>query len=213
MKKILIIDENTIYREGVKALFQTNASSYHVDDLKNYFQCFDFLSNRSNRPDYIILCCHDDNPELLKFISDLKKRRYKIKIVVLCNSKNSSFLCSLWNLNLDALLLSSCSFTNLLYVLENVSRETFSKYLDPLFIPLINSSNVINSFEQEIIDSLSKQELKILHLLSTGLSNQEIGLQLSVSERTVKNHLYSIYKKINCSDRTQASIFAIRNHI
>ena len=65
MKKILIIDENTIYREGLKALFQTNASSYHVDDLKNYFQCFDFLSNRSNRPDYIILCCHDDNPELL----------------------------------------------------------------------------------------------------------------------------------------------------
>ena len=43
------------------------------------------------------------------------------------------------------------------------------------------------------------------------LFNKEIGVELGISERTVKNHLSSIFKKIDSSDRTQAAVFAIRN--
>ena len=44
------------------------------------------------------------------------------------------------------------------------------------------------------------------------MSNKDIAERLSLSERTVKNHLSSIFKKLEVMDRTQAAVFAIRNH-
>ena len=48
-------------------------------------------------------------------------------------------------------------------------------------------------------------------MVAVGMFNKEIGVELGISERTVKNHLSSIFKKIDSSDRTQAAVFAIRN--
>jgi DNA-binding NarL/FixJ family response regulator len=63
------------------------------------------------------------------------------------------------------------------------------------------------------IKALTKRELEVLKLLSIGLYNKEIGERLSISERTVKNHISSIFKKIEVTDRTQAAVFSIRNKI
>lgn len=59
---------------------------------------------------------------------------------------------------------------------------------------------------------LTKREREILIKIASGMSNKEIGTCFNISERTVKNHIYSIFKKINVSDRTQAAIFAIKNN-
>lgn len=64
-----------------------------------------------------------------------------------------------------------------------------------------------------MIDSLTKRELEILKLIAQGLLNKEIAAMLNISERTVKNHISNIFKKIDVSDRTQAAVFAIKNGI
>ena len=60
---------------------------------------------------------------------------------------------------------------------------------------------------------MTRRELEVLKLLSVGLYNKEIGKNLGISERTVKNHISNIFKKINVMDRTQAAVFAIRNNL
>lgn len=50
-------------------------------------------------------------------------------------------------------------------------------------------------------------------MIASGSSNKEIASTLSISERTVKNHVSNIFKKIDVSDRTQAAVFAIKNDI
>lgn len=52
-----------------------------------------------------------------------------------------------------------------------------------------------------------------MKLVSNGMYNKEIAEKLQISERTVKNHLFNIFKKIDVTDRTQAALFAIRNHM
>ena len=49
--------------------------------------------------------------------------------------------------------------------------------------------------------------------VASGMSNKEIAINLDISERTVKNHISNIFKKIDVSDRTQAAVFAIKNNI
>lgn len=67
--------------------------------------------------------------------------------------------------------------------------------------------------DQIKIQSLTKREMDILRNVALGMYNKEIALKFEISERTVKNHLSNIFKKISVSDRTQAAVFAIKNHL
>ncbi|NLG87333.1 MAG: response regulator transcription factor, partial [Firmicutes bacterium] len=59
-------------------------------------------------------------------------------------------------------------------------------------------------------DGLTAREEEVLRLLAHGQSNKQIGATLSISEKTVKNHVTSIFRKIGVGDRTEAALYAIR---
>ncbi|MCE1253666.1 MAG: response regulator transcription factor [Anaerolineae bacterium] len=63
----------------------------------------------------------------------------------------------------------------------------------------------------ELTRLLSERELEVLKLLAEGKTNAEIAGQLFLSEGTIKNYVSAIFTKINVADRTQATIFALRN--
>ena len=63
------------------------------------------------------------------------------------------------------------------------------------------------------LDLLTRREYEVLKLLTEGMFNKEIAMKLNISERTVKNHVSNIFKKIEVTDRTQAAVFAIRCNI
>ncbi len=62
-------------------------------------------------------------------------------------------------------------------------------------------------------ERLTARELDVLRCIARGFNNQEISQALFVSEKTVKNHLTNIFRKINVNDRTQALIYVLKNKI
>ena len=86
-------------------------------------------------------------------------------------------------------------------------------YIQPSLIPLLNAKMIDQNKDNVKIESLTRRELDVLKLLSVGIYNKEIAEQLNISERTVKNHVSNIFKKICVTDRTQAAVFAIRNNL
>ena len=71
----------------------------------------------------------------------------------------------------------------------------------------------VNFFQNSRDERLTLRELEVLQFVAKGLSNQEIAGQLFLSEKTVKNHLTNIFRKIDVNDRTQAVLYAIKNKI
>jgi len=61
-----------------------------------------------------------------------------------------------------------------------------------------------------LVDELTPRELEVLTLIAEGLCNKDIARQLSISEKTVKNHINNIFSKLHLYDRTQAMLYAIR---
>ncbi len=59
-------------------------------------------------------------------------------------------------------------------------------------------------------DDLSPREEEVLQLIADGCSTPEVARQLYISQKTVKNHLASIYQKLDARDRTQAVLQAVR---
>lgn len=91
------------------------------------------------------------------------------------------------------------------YIMLNCEVEELSKVLDSFSGRRVSSLNVENN--------LTDREMQVLLLLAQGLSNKEIANKLSITERTTKNHISSILKKIHVNDRTQATLFAIKNNL
>lgn len=67
--------------------------------------------------------------------------------------------------------------------------------------------------QKERINGLTKREQEILIMIAKGMLNKEIADELSITERTVKNHISNLFKKIDVYDRTQAAVYAIKNKI
>lgn len=61
--------------------------------------------------------------------------------------------------------------------------------------------------------NLSARELEIVNQLYTGMSNRDIGKKFGITESTVKNHLRNIFKKIGCTDRTQAAMWSLKHNL
>jgi len=109
------------------------------------------------------------------------------------------------------------------YLLKDTPREKVieairgtlagKSYVDPMVAgKLINQ--VASKQEQPstlISSKLTEREVSILRLIANGLSNAEIADRLHLSEGTVRNHVSSIFSKLDVSDRTQAAIIAIRH--
>ncbi len=81
------------------------------------------------------------------------------------------------------------------------------EYIKPLIEIAVNTSDDVKN------PGLTEREKEVLSLLSQGLSNKDIAKKLFLSEKTVKNHLNSIFKKIEVTDRTNAALYAVRNSI
>ena len=63
-------------------------------------------------------------------------------------------------------------------------------------------TNYLDKKQQRKPNDLTRREVEVLKLLARGLFNKEIATSLNISERTVKNHISNIFKKIDVSDRT-----------
>ena len=86
-------------------------------------------------------------------------------------------------------------------------------YIQPNLIPALNKRLVARDSDQDKIDLLTNREIEVLIQVANGMFNKEIANSLDISERTVKNHISNIFKKIDVNDRTQAAVFAIKNDI
>ena len=109
------------------------------------------------------------------------------------------------NNKIDENRISIAESMGLLYSGFSVSGE--KEYIKPLIRIAMSVKN--NAKE----DGLTEREREVLELIGNGMTNKEIAKKLFLSEKTVKNHLNNIFKKIEVSDRTNAALYAVKNGI
>ena len=135
----------------------------------------------------------------------------KIKVMVLTVHNEVEYLLKAVDIGVNGYLLKDSESAELKKaILAVVNGED---YIQPSLIPVLNSKMLDRDSDSSKIESLTRRELEVLKMLSYGTYNKEIAEQLNISERTVKNHVSNIFKKIGVTDRTQAAVFAIRNNL
>ena len=207
--KIMIADDHSMIREGLKNLLELDGDIQVIAEAVDGEDCLEKL--QLVKPDVLLLDINMPKKNGLEVLKSLKSRRYKLKVLVLTVHNETEYLMKAVDIGVNGYVLKDSESAELKKAIFTVADgET---YIQPSLIPALNAKMIETNKDAEKIKSLTKRELDVLKLLAVGMFNKEVGKRLEISERTVKNHVSNIFKKLGVTDRTQAAVFAIRNNL
>jgi DNA-binding NarL/FixJ family response regulator len=207
--KVMIVDDHSMIREGLKQLLELDGDFTVIAEACDGIECLEKLS--SVKPDVILLDINMPRMNGLQVLQKLKEKRKRVKVLVLTVHNEIEYLMKAVDIGVNGYLLKDSESAELKKAISSVVEG--NDYIQPSLIPLLNSKIIDRNKDIVKIDSLTRRELDVLKLLALGEYNKDIAEKLEISERTVKNHVSNIFKKIGVTDRTQAAVFAIRNNL
>lgn len=208
--EVMIADDHLMLREGLKQLLEMDGDIIITEQANDGVECLSKLEKYS--PTVLLLDINMPRLDGLSVLENVKKKYPFIKVIILTIHNEIEYLIKAYEKGTDGYILKDSGSNMLKKAIRVVCRG--DRYIEPTLIPKLKERLENREKEKKSEELLSKREFEVLKLLAVGMYNKEIAMHLSISEKTVKNHISSIFKKIGVTDRTQAAVFAIkRNYV
>ncbi len=207
--KVMIADDHILMREGIKQLLEFDGKIEVIAEANDGEECLEKL--KTVKPEVLLLDINMPKKNGIEVLKSIRNQNLKVKVLILTVHNEIEYLLKAVDIGVDGYILKDSESAELKRAIMTVLEG--ESYIQSSLIPALNSRLIARDVDKEKIDSLTKRELEVLVQVANGMFNKEIANTLNISERTVKNHLSNIFRKIEVSDRTQAAVFAIKNDI
>ncbi len=207
--EVMIVDDFALIRAGLKNLLELDGSMKVISEAQDCTDCLKKLNEKL--PDILLLDINMPNKNGLEVLQEIRSNEIPIKVMMLTIHNEIDYLLRAIEIGADGYASKNIKFEELKEAIDLIVQG--ESFIQKELLPLLNSRIEKKNKELDKIKSLTKRELEVLNSIASGNSNREIATTLKISERTVKNHIFNIFKKIEVSDRTQAAVFAIRNDL
>lgn len=205
----MITDDHSLIREGIRQLLEFDGSIEVIGEASNGVECLEKLEVLS--PDVLLLDINMPEMNGIDVLKQLKETESDVKVLILTVHNELDYLLKAIDIGVDGYILKDSESSELKKAIDIICKG--ENYIQPSLIPALNNQLANRDIDRDKIDLLTSREYEVLIQVANGMSNKEIATNLNISERTVKNHISNIFKKIDVSDRTQAAVFAIKNNI
>ncbi|UYG95105.1 response regulator [Cytobacillus firmus] len=216
--KIAIIDDHKLYREGVKRILEMEEGVEVVAEGEDGRDALKI--DKVFKPDVIVMDINMPNMDGIKATDKLIENKSKSKTIILSFYDDEHYVTRVLQNGAAGYLIKDIGAKGLIEAIRVVAGG--GSYLDPKVTKSIikeyrrltelNSVGNYVSYQsyQRPLHILTRRECEVLQLLADGNSNTDISKILFISDKTVKNHVSSILRKIKVHDRTQAVLLAIK---
>ena len=216
--KILIADDHALLRQGIKRVLNFE------DDLEVVGEASEGQETLSRtlvlQPDVLLMDLNMPGINGIEVTKQLVAARTKTRIIALTVHDSERYVLEMLRNGALGYLLKDVEPTMLIKAIHVVAGGgTFvcPALAERIFGGLAEGADVKakakEMWRDGRSDRLTAREMDVLACIAKGFSNQDIAKALFVSEKTVKNHLTNIFRKLNVNDRTQALIFVLKNKI
>ncbi|MBW4513476.1 MAG: response regulator transcription factor [Scytonematopsis contorta HA4267-MV1] len=208
MIKVLLVDDQSLIRQGLKALLELEPDLEIIGECENGQVAINLASTL--QPDVILMDVRMPIMDGVAATEEIHQRFPEIKILVLTTFDDNEYVSAALQYGAMGYLLKDTPSEELAVAIRAVHKGYTQ--LGPGIVKklLIQFPPTIQNPKPEpptILAELTPREKDVLRLIATGASNREISQKLFISEGTVKNHVTSILNRLNLRDRTQAAIF------
>jgi len=210
--RILIADDHSLMRQGLKQILEIEKGfeivGLAIDGEEAIEQCLKY------KPDILLLDINMPNMNGIQALRRIKDMGLDTRVIMLTIHDDREYLFETINIGAEGYVLKDAEASSLIKAIKDVySGES---YIHPSLASAFvkeykkRGKDTENDFNKE---HLTRREYEVITLIAEGLNNREIAEQLFISEKTVKNHVSNIFKKIGVNDRTQAAIYAFKHNI
>jgi DNA-binding NarL/FixJ family response regulator len=213
--KVVIADDHTLFRDGMKKILSLEKDILVVGEAGRGDEIVKTVER--SKPDVLLLDLRMPKADLVQTLLDVKERSPSTKVMVLTAYAEEDSIMNAAKGGARGYLLKGADFATLLQAIKKVhagglwidkdipAGDTFEEI----------ATSQIGSFtaaeHDAAVESLTKRELEILRLVAEGLTNEEIGKRIFISEKTVKTHLTNIFDKLKVNNRFKAALMIIGN--
>lgn len=209
--KVVIVDDHALIREGIKKLLELEESFDIVALAGDGVEALEVIEKV--RPDVVLLDINMPNMNGIDCLKQIKAQYPDTKVVMLTIHEDAEYLIETINIGAEGYVLKDADVSSLVKAIQKVVQGEV--YIHPTLSGILVREYKRKDKNNEELNgtALTKREYEVIRLISKGHNNKEIATELFISEKTVKNHVSNIFKKIKVTDRTQAALYAIKNNI
>jgi DNA-binding NarL/FixJ family response regulator len=208
--KVVIADDHTLFREGIKRILSLEKDILVVGEASRGDEVTKVVERA--KPDVLLLDVKMPKGDVVQTLLEVKEKNAATKVLILTAYSEDENVLNAAKGGARGYVLKGIDFPTLLQAIKTVYKgglwidkempaaETFEEIAEgqmnePSDVPRDNA-----------VGSLTKRELEILRLVAEGLTNEEIGKKIFISEKTVKTHLTNIFDKLKVNNRFKAAL-------
>lgn len=206
--KILIVDDHSIVREGLKRTLKKFSGIKQVEEASNGIEALRKIEN--DQYDFAILDISLPDMSGLEILKNLKSQNNPTRILILSMHPEEQFAIRAFKLGALGYVTKDRAGEELLAAIRKISSG--GKYISPELAEYI-AFNENSPSEKPVHEKLSKRELEIMTLLAQGKTSREIAMELFISEKTVGTHRSRIMEKMGMTKKSELTHYAIQNKL
>ena len=207
MIKVLLVDDQTLIRQGIRLLLEIETDIQVVGQAANGREALEQVA--SLRPDVVLMDVRMPEMDGVVATRELGRRFPDVKVIILTTFEDDETVFEGLKAGARGYLLKDISSEEMAAAVRKVAggealieprltRKVLAEF------SRLASANSGQASSGSLPVPLTERELEVLQALAHGLSNREIAEQLVITQGTVKNHVSSLIDKLGVRDRTQA---------
>lgn len=198
--KILLVDDHAVVRWGMKSVIERNPNYIVCGEAESLEEAYEKVKDL--KPNIVILDLKLPDGDGVTGCRKIKANSPEVKVIILTAFGDDQVIVESIKAGADGFLLKNIDSSKIISAIHDVAigKSVYDSSVISKVISVLRNNKECNNM-------LSNQEKKILDLICEGKTNKEISECLYIAEKTVRNNVTKIMKKINVNNRTEAAIF------
>jgi two-component system response regulator DevR len=207
--RVFLLDDHEVVRRGIRELIEAFDDMEVVGEAGTAEEALSRIP--PTRPDVAIIDMRLPDGDGVEVCREVRSRDPKVQCLILTSFADDEALFDSIMAGAAGYLLKQIRGTDLVDAIRRVASG--QSMLDPAVTTKVLEYMRHGNEEQERLERLTEQERRVLEHIAEGLTNKQIGEQMFLAEKTVKNYVSNLLAKLGMDRRTEAAVFATKLHM
>ena len=202
--RVLLADDHAVVRAGIRQFLE------RADDIQIVAEAEDGLAAQSLieqcQPDVAVLDIQMPKASGIEVTRWIRSHHRQVGVLILSAYEDDPYVMAVLQAGANGYVLKTASPKDIIQAVRDVHNGKSA--LDPVITQKV-LDQVVRQSNAPLGEQLTERELEVLTLVGRGHTNKAIGVQLSISDRTVQGHLARIFAKLQAASRTEAVMRAV----
>ncbi len=204
--RVLIADDHVLFRDGMRALLTAAPDLELVGEASTGQEAIDLSAQL--RPDVVVMDIQMPGTSGIEATRRIVEQYPQIRVLIVTMFEDDNTVFAAMRAGARGFVLKGANYNEMLRAIRAVgsSEGIFSPAIAVRMMEYF--ANIRHANPPQVFPELSDRELEVLDLLAQGYKNAEIAARLYLSPKTVRNHVSSIFDKLQVADRSEAIVRA-----